>query len=90
MQTGLSLCRPGDDIRTALKTMAQQQLHRLPVVDEDGVVKGILSLNDVAIRAGSDGLSTDDVARTLQAICGHPQGVRALQRQQQPTKPVAA
>jgi CBS domain-containing protein len=90
MKTGLSLCHPEDDIRTALKTMAQQQLHRLPVVDVDGSVKGILSLNDVALRAGADGVSTDDVARTLKAICGQPQGVRALERQPSPSKSAAA
>jgi len=81
MQTGLSLCSPDDDIRTALKTMAQQQLHRLPVVDKSGTVKGILSLNDVALKAGVDGLSKEDVAQTMQAICAHPQGAKALQKE---------
>ena len=81
MRTGLSLCTPEDDVHTALNTMMQQQLHRLPVVDETGTLKGILSLNDIARKAGTDGLSRDDVARALNAICAHPAGSKAVQRQ---------
>ena len=31
-----AVCAPDDDVRNALKTMARQQVHRLPVVDESG------------------------------------------------------
>jgi hypothetical protein len=90
MRTGLALCSPEEDIHAALNTMAQQQLHRLPVVDESGAVKGVLSLNDVALRAGSNGLTRDDVARTMQAICAHPAGSKAVQRASRKAKSVAA
>jgi CBS domain-containing protein len=86
MRTGLSLCSPDDDVQTALNTMAQQRLHRLPVVDETGALQGILSLNDVALKAGSDGLSRDDVARTLKAICGHSEGPQALAQRSSKTQ----
>jgi CBS domain-containing protein len=89
MKTGLSLCKPEDDVRVALDTMAQQQLHRLPVVDDSGSLKGILSLNDVALCSGSNGLSSNDVAGALKAICGHPQGPKALQRRPPTARPVA-
>jgi len=88
MKTGLAVCAPDDDVRTAMKTMAQQQLHRLPVVDKSGVLQGILSLNDIALRAGGDALSSEDLARTFKAICSHPQGTKSLQRQ--PSKMAAA
>ena len=68
MNKNLSVCAPDDDIRDALKTMAQRQLHRLPVVDKDGMLTGILSLDDIALRADADGLSTD-LLKTLKAIC---------------------
>ena len=68
MNKNLALCAPDDDVRDALKTMAQRQLHRLPVVDRDGVLKGILSLDDIALRADADGLSKD-LLKTMKAIC---------------------
>jgi CBS-domain-containing membrane protein len=70
-----SICAPDDDIRTALKTMARQRIQRLPVVDKSGELKGILSMNDVVLRAksGADGVFKDDVIRTLKAIYEHRQ-----------------
>ncbi len=68
MNRDLSLCAPGDDVRTALETMAQKQCHRLPVVGKDGLLKGILSIDDIVSRAAADGLS-NDVFRAWKAIC---------------------
>ena len=51
MNKDLALCNPGNDVRNALKTMAQRQLRRLPVVDESGTLIGMLSLGDIAVRA---------------------------------------
>lgn len=88
MRTGMSVCSPNDDIQMALKTMAQQQLHRLPVVDEADMLQGILSINDVARKAGADGLSKEDVAQTMKAICTHQsEGPHSLQRR--PAAPAA-
>ena len=71
MTKDVSLCAPDDDIRDALNIMAQRQLHRLPVVDKDGVLKGILSLDDIALRAETDGLSRE-LLKTMKAICDSP------------------
>jgi CBS domain-containing protein len=68
MKQGVSVCAPNDDIRDALKIMAQRQLHRLPVVDKDGALKGILSLDDIALRAEANGLSKE-LLQTMRAIC---------------------
>jgi len=75
MSKDLSLCTPDDDVRDALKIMAERQLHRLPVVDKDGGLKGILSLDDIALRAETDGLSKD-LLKTMKAI-GDRQSRRA-------------
>jgi CBS domain-containing protein len=76
-----SLCAPDDDVRKALKTMAQQRVHRLPVVDKSGELKGILSLNDVVLKARpeTNGVFKDDVIRTLKAICEHRQPSQSKQ-----------
>jgi CBS domain-containing protein len=68
---------PDEDIHTALKTMRREKVHRLPVVNDAGGIEGLLSLNDVALKAEKfDGhkttdLSYDDVVRTLKAVCEH-------------------
>jgi CBS domain-containing protein len=70
-------CRATDDIQTALDIMRRHQVRRLPVVDEDGVLEGIISVNDLILRAGEakgaarPELSLIDVMRTLKAIHAH-------------------
>jgi len=69
-------CTPEEDVETALRTMAQHRVRRLPVVDGDGSLVGILSLNDLALasaRRKSGGPSRDAVMSTLQKICAHRQ-----------------
>jgi CBS domain-containing protein len=51
MAKDLRSCRPTDSIATALKILEQNQLHRLPVVDQEGRLIGVLSLADVAREA---------------------------------------
>jgi CBS domain-containing protein len=68
-------CPPDAEIRDALRIMREKQVRRLPVIDAKGKLCGILSLNDVAIKARDaakpEELSADDVEKTLEAICRH-------------------
>jgi CBS domain-containing protein len=41
------ICTPEDDTKTALKIMRTKKVHRLPVVDKEGHLKGLLSLNTI-------------------------------------------
>ena len=43
-------CRMDDDVQNAMKAMAQYQLRRIPVVDNSGMLVGIISQADVATR----------------------------------------
>ncbi len=67
-----------DDVRTALETMQDRRVRRLPVVAADGTLEGMLSLSDVVLWAkeGKDteapDLSYVDVVDTYRAICTHP------------------
>jgi CBS domain-containing protein len=45
---------PQQDLDEALRLMAQHQVRRLPVVEEDGKLVGIVSQADVARRADSE------------------------------------
>lgn len=70
-------CAAGDDIGDALAKMAHHKVRRLPVLDPDGRMLGLLSLDDVVLHAkafGAEGFSGPyyaDIARTLMAICEH-------------------
>lgn len=67
-------CSLDDDVHTALMTMRKDKLRRLPVLNNEGELKGILSINDVVLHAqkGNKGLDYDDVVSTFKAICEHP------------------
>jgi CBS domain-containing protein len=67
----VATCRPDDTVESALDVMASRQVRRLPVVDGDQRLVGVLSLNDVAIRAKGDERLTKRLASTLAAICRH-------------------
>ena len=43
-------CRAEDDVQHAMQAMAQYQLRRIPVVDNYGMLVGIISQADVATR----------------------------------------
>ena len=62
-------CLANDETATALATMKAHRVRRLPVIDADGHVRGILSLNDVVTHAGS--ASPTEVVSTLASICEH-------------------
>jgi len=70
----LFACSPDDEIHVALLTMREGRVRRLPVVDSSGKVAGVLSMDDILLRAEPTGsgkvveLSTDEVVRTYRAI----------------------
>jgi CBS-domain-containing membrane protein len=53
MSDELFSCSADEDIDQVEKRMRQHQVRRLPVVDDQGRLRGILSLADVAQRAAS-------------------------------------
>ena len=75
MSRNVFACRPEDDIRFALETMRRERVRRLPVVDSAGKLQGILSLNDLVLKARpgkkKTGLSFGDVITTCKAIFEH-------------------
>ncbi len=68
-------CAPDDKVKDALKIMRENKVRRLPVVNEEGELQGMLSLNDILIHAhkarGKKGRkpSYKDVARTFEVVC---------------------
>lgn len=50
MTRDLVSCRPDDDLSKALNAMSNMQLRRIPVVDDEGRIVGIIAQADVATR----------------------------------------
>ncbi|MFN4117309.1 CBS domain-containing protein [Acidovorax sp.] len=63
MSEGLLYCREDDPVDSALESMRSQQVRRLPVVDKDKRLVGILSLGDVATKA--EGSDTEEAIRGI-------------------------
>ena len=74
-------CFPEDNLVTALNTMRAQQVRRLPVVDHQGALAGILSLDDVVLFAQENpdaALTVTAVVDTMKSIYEHLPEERAL------------
>jgi CBS-domain-containing membrane protein len=68
---------PEDEVDQALQAMQEHKIRRLPVLNADGELEGMLSMNDVVLNAkasakAGDGIAYRDVVKTYQAICDHP------------------
>lgn len=68
-------CAPDEDVRTALGTMREAKIHRLPVVNNAGTLEGIVSMDDIVACAekgdGKTEVGYEDVVKALQAIGTH-------------------
>jgi CBS domain-containing protein len=74
MSTNVITCRPEDSAMRAQAIMCQNRVRRLPVVDADGHLVGILSLDDIAREAASERdlfaprVPANEVGMTLAAV----------------------
>jgi CBS domain-containing protein len=63
--------RPDEDLSEALKLMASYQVRRLPVVDEDNTLVGVLAQADIAMEG-----KEKDFAHMVEDISRTPTGTR--------------
>ena len=70
------VCKPDDDVHEALSIMSTKQIRRLPVVNNDGVPQGILSMDDLVVHSevgklrGACELSSEEVTQSLKKVYG--------------------
>lgn len=65
-------CLADDETGVALETMKTRKVRRLPVVDEQGHLKGLLSINDIVLRANAKrGIAPAEIVGALKGICEH-------------------
>jgi len=66
---------PREPLAKAERMMQEFQVRRLPVVDGEGRLQGLLSMNDIAREAARErpqrqrAVTSDDVAATLASVC---------------------
>jgi CBS domain-containing protein len=63
-------CHPDDDLEVAIHSMQSEQVRRIPVVDDEGNLVGIISQADVALRGSlpeRTGELVEDISRHLRA-----------------------
>ena len=66
MSKGIVFCRDTEDVEDAVRIMEQKRIRRLPVLDENKRMVGMLSLGDVA-----HGASHEISGETLTAVSAH-------------------
>ena len=67
-------CLACDGVTSALKQMEQARVRRLPVLDATGHLAGILSIDDILLRAVGEknGIAPADFLSAMRAICEGP------------------
>ncbi|MGE0130575.1 MAG: CBS domain-containing protein [Blastocatellales bacterium] len=73
MTSAIHACNPNDDVKSAIKTMRGEKVLRLPVVNDEGRLQGVISMNDIMIQteAGKSGLSCEEVLSARNVISEH-------------------
>jgi CBS domain-containing protein len=72
-RTAVVVCHPDDDLKTALNAMKKHRVRRLPVTSDEGILHGIISLDDIALAAGSrDTVTAAEVISAMKAIYAPP------------------
>lgn len=74
MSGHVTTCLADENVETALKKMEERRVRRLPVLDRDGRLAGILSLDDIVLRGLNDpnGLPTPAFIEAMQRLCSRP------------------
>jgi len=52
MTDNVSTCKAGENVETVMNLMAEEQVRRIPIVDERGDLIGIVSQADIVLEAG--------------------------------------
>ncbi len=91
MQTNVFSCSEADDIDRVHTIMREQQLRRVPVVDADNHVIGVVGLNDLARHADRTAVGSlrEMFLKTVAAVCHPRHGVETTEAKPAVQKPTA-
>jgi len=74
MSRNIATCPQDADARSALDLLKDRRVRRLPIVDRQNRLVGMLSINDFVARTDfrpGTSLPGDEVLNTMRAICAH-------------------
>ena len=80
MTTTVVSCLTQDSVDKATEAMRENQIRRIPVVDEQRRLVGILSMADIVGRANPKTLETHETLKTVSAPTAEPSKPRAKSR----------
>jgi CBS domain-containing protein len=80
MTTVLVTCSPGDSVQKATELMRDNQVRRVPVVDGDGRLQGIVSMADLVSRGEIKTTETHETLKKVSAPTSQPSKPRARSR----------
>lgn len=66
MTSKVCCCNENDELNNAEKLMSENQIRRLPVVDDNNKIIGILTLGDLCKH---ENIQTQNVGQTIENIC---------------------
>ncbi len=66
MSTNVCCCKPEQDISEAEEKMCKEQIKRLPVIDENNKIIGVITFGDLA---NNNEISQQEVGKTAENIC---------------------
>ena len=75
MSRNVATCLEDADSRSALEALKERRVRRLPVVNRQNRLVGILSMNDLVTRTDfrqPTSVPADEILSTLRAISAHP------------------
>lgn len=68
MSTNVYSCAPEDDVHFALGAMKAGRVRRLPVIAKDGTLVGVISMDDVLLRAEATNVTKPDEISALEVV----------------------
>jgi CBS domain-containing protein len=92
MAKKVAALKPNDSLLIALQMMQENQVRRLPVIDQQGRPVGVLTLSDLVLEASRDlgadakQVSTEAVTRTLASIVQPRNAKDITQKRMEPSK----
>jgi CBS domain-containing protein len=69
MTRKVHVCRQDDEISSALAAMSRHKVRRLPVVDHEGELSGMLSIDDIVLWGSQDAAGASELLRAQRCIC---------------------
>jgi CBS domain-containing protein len=81
MTTFIVTVRPDDDLQKAMKLMSENQVRRIPVVNQEGMLEGMVATADILQRANVSSVETQDVFKKVSEPTDQASKPRAKMKQ---------